>query len=73
MADKTQTRPMTTIDALALMLIGLKLAGYITWSWWLVTLPITIPMVIGFIDALIETSKHSTKRNGVDGKGGAKV
>ena len=24
---------------LAILFIGLKLAGYITWSWWIVTLP----------------------------------
>lgn len=25
---------------LGILFIGLKLAGYITWSWWLVTLPL---------------------------------
>ena len=25
---------------LAILFIGLKLTGYITWSWWLVTLPL---------------------------------
>ena len=25
---------------LAILFIGLKLAGYITWSWWIVTLPL---------------------------------
>lgn len=25
---------------LAILFIGLKLTGYITWSWWLVTMPL---------------------------------
>lgn len=28
------------LPALGLLFIGLKLTGYITWSWWLVTLPL---------------------------------
>lgn len=31
---------MKFIDALAVLLIGLKLLGYINWSWWLVLLPV---------------------------------
>jgi hypothetical protein len=28
------------LTLLGVLFIGLKLAGYITWSWWLVTLPL---------------------------------
>lgn len=31
---------------LALLFIGLKLTGYITWSWWWVLSPIWIPIAI---------------------------
>jgi hypothetical protein len=34
------------LELLLLLFIGLKLAGYITWSWWLVTLPVTVPVAI---------------------------
>lgn len=31
---------------LALLLIGLKLTGYIAWSWWAVTAPLWIPAAL---------------------------
>lgn len=31
---------------LAILFIGLKLTGYITWSWWWVLSPIWIPVVV---------------------------
>jgi hypothetical protein len=31
---------------LAVLFIGLKLTGYITWSWWLVLLPIYGPLAL---------------------------
>jgi len=33
-------------EALALLFIGLKLGGVITWSWWWVLAPIWIPLSI---------------------------
>lgn len=33
---------------LTLLFIGLKLTGYIEWSWWWVLCPIWIPLSIGF-------------------------
>ena len=30
-------------------LIGLKFYDVITWSWWLVTLPLTLPVLVSFI------------------------
>jgi hypothetical protein len=32
---------------LAVLFVGLKLTGYIDWSWWWVTSPITIPFTLG--------------------------
>jgi hypothetical protein len=37
---------MPFIYALGLLFIGLKLLGYIAWSWWLVLLPIYAPLAI---------------------------
>jgi hypothetical protein len=33
---------------LTVLFVGLKLTGYIDWSWWWVTSPITIPIALGF-------------------------
>jgi hypothetical protein len=38
---------------LAVLFIGLKLTNYITWSWWLVLLPLYGPFVVLAVIALI--------------------
>jgi hypothetical protein len=42
---------LNIMGALGLLFIGLKLMGYIAWSWWLVLLPfwIGVPVVIVFL------------------------
>jgi len=37
---------MSFIPMLALLFIGLKLTNYIDWSWWLVTAPLYVPVII---------------------------
>lgn len=45
------------------MFIGLKLTGYIDWSWWLVTLPFWVGFVIAFLIAFtIGFAKAITKK-----------
>lgn len=34
------------LGLLAILFIGLKLTGYVTWSWWLVLLPLYLPFVV---------------------------
>ena len=36
-------------DGLQLLLIGLKLAGIITWSWWLVASPFLLTAILAFL------------------------
>ena len=36
-------------DGLQLLFIGLKLTGFITWSWWLVASPFLVTMALGFL------------------------
>ena len=36
------SKPMTALDGLQLLFIGLKLAGYIDWNWWYVLIPFWI-------------------------------
>lgn len=36
------SKPMTALDGLQLLFIGLKLAGYIDWNWWYVLIPLWI-------------------------------
>lgn len=39
-----KNRPMTALDGLQLLFIGLKLAGYIDWNWWYVLIPFWISL-----------------------------
>lgn len=34
---------------LFLLFLGLKLTGHITWSWWWVTAPLWIPLVVALL------------------------
>lgn len=52
MDSKKTTGGIGFCQALALVFIGLKLAGFIDWSWWLVLSPILIPLAI-FIACII--------------------
>jgi len=38
---------------LTVLFIGLKLTGYITWSWWWVLAPLWIPIVVLIVVAII--------------------
>ena len=51
MKETVVYRGPSTLALLGVLFVGLKLAGYISWSWWLVLLPFyAIPAVIlGFI------------------------
>ena len=37
---------MSFLPLLALLFIGLKLTNYIDWSWWWVTAPLYVPVII---------------------------
>lgn len=34
---------------LTILFIGLKLSGYIDWSWWLILFPVWLPIVTGIL------------------------
>ena len=40
------------LHALTLLFIGLKLTGYISWSWWLVVLPSAISLAVLLVGIL---------------------
>lgn len=44
---------MTFLGLLAVLFIGLKLTGFIAWSWWLVTLPLWGGIVIALAVILL--------------------
>ena len=50
MSEKTQTSSggIGFFGLLTLLFIGLKLTGYIDWSWWLVFGPLWIPFAVVF-------------------------
>ena len=50
------------ISLLSVLFIGLKLTGYVTWSWWWVLSPLWIPFVLIVIIAIIITIIISIKK-----------
>lgn len=38
---------------LTILFIGLKLGGIISWSWWLVLMPLYLPIILGIILLLL--------------------
>ena len=48
-ANKATGGGMCFWGMLAILFIGLKLTGFITWSWWWVLAPVWIPAVIGLV------------------------
>lgn len=62
---------LTFTGMLTILFIGLKLTGYIDWSWWWILSPIWITMIIvltallvAVIYALIDAYIQKRKRNG---------
>lgn len=50
---------MKFLDGLLLLLIGLRLAGLIDWSWWAVFAPLWVPLILAALLAGISaTRKH---------------
>lgn len=45
----TSTSSISFTTLLAILFIGLKLTGYITWSWWWVLSPIWISFFVVFV------------------------
>jgi hypothetical protein len=46
MSEKASSGGIGFFGMLTILFIGLKLTGFIDWSWWLVLLPILIPLGI---------------------------
>ena len=59
---------MKTLTALLAVFVALKLAGVIKWSWWLVTLPLTIPLfmkaVLLLIVGYVAVVTHDAQKGG---------
>ena len=57
--SKSSSRGLGFFGGLTLLFIGLKLTGYITWSWWYVLAPIYAPitliLALAFICAYLDT------------------
>lgn len=47
---------------LAIAFAGLKLAGYIDWSWWTVTIPLWSPMLVAVLVAVVLIPTHGFRR-----------
>lgn len=66
MNDSQTTSGLSILTILGLIFVTLKLMGYITWSWWLVTLPfwggIALIIVIAILAMALLTLKKLFKR-----------
>ena len=49
MDNTTTLSGFSFFDGLQLLFIGLKLTGFITWSWWLVASPFLLTFLLGFL------------------------
>lgn len=51
--------------ALGILFVGLKLTGYINWSWWWVTLPfwgpLVLVLVIGVLFIIVWSTRNALK------------
>lgn len=54
MSTSSDRRGVGFGDLLTVMFIGLKLAGFIDWSWWVVLSPTWAPMALLIVLAVIE-------------------
>lgn len=54
---------------LAIAFAGLKLIGYIDWSWWTVTLPLWAPMLVAVLVAVVLIPIHGYRRTSRSARG----
>lgn len=47
---------------LAVVFAGLKLIGYVDWSWWAVTIPLWVPMLVAVPVAAVLIAIHGYRR-----------
>lgn len=53
MGENNTTSQISLLIALFIVLLVLKLTGYITWSWWLVTAPLWLVPALFFVIIVI--------------------
>lgn len=53
MSHTTSSNGIGVLGLLGVLFVGLKLTGYIDWSWWLVTLPFWIGLPVIIVIAII--------------------
>jgi len=58
--DKKPKRRFTFVEGLLLLFIGLKLTGYIEWSWWWVLAPMWGPITFALIVMIIYLTTGGT-------------
>lgn len=63
--NRSKLTSLSFLDILGLIFIVLKLTGFIDWSWWLVLLPLYIPLavlvVVGVSWLITEVAKQGEK------------
>jgi len=62
MGDSPSSSGISVTGLLLVLFIGLKLTGYVNWSWWWVLSPLWIPIVLTII-ILIGMGIYISKEN----------
>jgi len=58
MSNNSSSRGIGFSGLLTVLFIGLKLTGYITWSWWLVLLPSLIGLGLAILVIIVLILKY---------------
>ena len=61
--DSSSNNGIGVLGALGVLFVALKLTGYITWSWWLVTAPFWGGILLAIAGTLVLAIYLHTQRN----------
>ena len=59
MKEKNICKGVGFLDLLSILFIALKLIGIITWTWWWILSPISIPTIIALIGIFVKSKGGS--------------
>lgn len=53
MSEASRHGGVTFLELLLLLFVALKLTGYVTWSWWIVMMPLLVPLAVVVVVLLL--------------------
>ena len=66
-------KPISGIEALTILFVGLKLSGHIAWSWWWILSPLWVMALAAVVLAVLFRSTQRVESVGGEREGGAKL